>query len=59
LEFCILIYEHFFWSIKYIQNLNQKCINNIFIIFFMEWNQLNPLGKMFNHNQHISVVTNN
>ncbi len=59
LEFCVLIYEHFCWSIKSIWNLNQKCISNIFIIFFVEWNQLNPLGKMFNHNQYISVMTNN
>jgi hypothetical protein len=55
-RFCALIHECFCWNITFTWNIVPKCINGLFTIFVLEWNQFNPLGKMFNHNQHILVM---
>jgi hypothetical protein len=37
---------------------HQKCISNPLTTFVLECNHFNSLGKMFNHNQHVSIITN-
>jgi hypothetical protein len=39
--------------------LHPKMHKNPLIIFIKKWWQLHPLGKMFNHNQHILIMTDN